>query len=243
MVKRLFDPFLTHFWCKNGPFPGHFGIFHGPKRATTGSKRPKNICLSIPSGLGTSLKKKIFFAPGTPVDPPLAPTVRGLGCPPAAPSDHWYGGLGISLGDSQACKPQKVGVCGWIRCTRNSFLSHVARDTARSWFWARLTQTTHTQAIFGHFWAVSRTYRGARGQERALDHGAIKAHVECSNRIPSFGRFDCVLGLFWAKKRLFLGHKMRSFGRAPPDLAPPPRGAISEFLAQNLDLARPPPRL
>ena len=44
-------------------------------------------------------------------------------------------------------------------------------------------------------------------------------------------------------KKAVLGHKMRRFGRAPPDLAPPPRGATAEFLAQNLDLARPPPRL
>ena len=51
----------------------------------------------------------IFFAPGTLVDPPLAPTVRGPGCPPAAPSDHWYVGLGGSLGDFVAWKPQKVG--------------------------------------------------------------------------------------------------------------------------------------
>ena len=49
-------------------------------------------------------------------------------------------------------------------------------------------------------------------------------------------------GRFGPKKAV-LGHKMRSFGRAPPDLAPPPLGATSEFLAQNLDLARAPPRL
>ena len=88
LEKRVFDPFLTHCWSQNGPFSRHFGIFHGPKRATTGSKRPKNTCLSIPSGLGTTLEKMIFFAPGTLVDPPLAPTVRGLAGLPAAPSDH-----------------------------------------------------------------------------------------------------------------------------------------------------------
>ena len=33
----------------------------------------------------------IFFAPETLVDPPLAPNVRGLAGPPAAPSEHWYG--------------------------------------------------------------------------------------------------------------------------------------------------------
>ena len=76
-----------------------------PKSATTGSKRPKNTCLSIPSGLGTTLEKINFFAPGTLVDPPLAPTVRGLAGPPAAPSDHWYGGLRVSFGDSEAWKP------------------------------------------------------------------------------------------------------------------------------------------
>ena len=62
--------------------------------------------------------------------------------------------------------------------------------------------------------------------------------MKCLNCFSSFGRFDWVSGLFWAKKRLFWGTKMRSFGRAPPDLAPAPQGATGEFLAQNLDLAR-----
>ena len=105
LEKRLFDTFLTHFWSQNGSFSRHFGIFHGPKRATTGSKRPKNTCLSIPSGLGTTLEKMIFFALGTLVDPPLAPTVRGLAGPPAAPSDQWCGGLRVSLGAFEAWKP------------------------------------------------------------------------------------------------------------------------------------------
>ena len=94
------------------------------------------------------MEKMIFFAPGTLVDPPLAPSVRQPGCPPAPPSDHWYGGLGVSLGDCQAWKAQKVGVCGWARCPHNLFLSHVAQDTARSWFGGNLTQTTH---ILSHF--------------------------------------------------------------------------------------------
>ena len=58
-------------------------------------------------------------------------------------------------------------------------------------------------ARLGHFWAVSRTYRGARGQERDLVHGAIEAHLECRNLLPSFGRYDWVLGPFWAKKGFF----------------------------------------
>ena len=65
LEKRVFDPFLTHFWSQNGSFSRHFGIFHGPKRATTGSKWPKNTCLSIPSGLGTTLEK-MFFSPWGP---------------------------------------------------------------------------------------------------------------------------------------------------------------------------------
>ena len=81
--KRVFDPFLTHCWSQNGPFSRHFGIFHGPKRATTGSKRARNACLSIPSGLGTTLEKMIFFAPdpgGPTVGPHCAWAGRPSGC-------------------------------------------------------------------------------------------------------------------------------------------------------------------
>ena len=40
LEKRVFDPFLTHFWSQNSPISRHFGIMLGAKRATTGSKRP-----------------------------------------------------------------------------------------------------------------------------------------------------------------------------------------------------------
>ena len=72
LEKCIFDPFLIHFWSQSGPFTRQFGILHGPKRVTTASKWAKNTCLSIPSGLGTSLEKIVFFAPGTPMDPPCA---------------------------------------------------------------------------------------------------------------------------------------------------------------------------
>ena len=134
LEKCVFDPFLTLFWSQNDPFWRHFGNFRGPKHVTTGSKRPKNTCLSIPTCLGTTLEKTIFFAPGTLVDPPLALGGRAPGCPPAPPSDHWYGGLGVSLGDSEAWKPQKEGGCGWTRCPWNWDLSHVIQDTAGAWF-------------------------------------------------------------------------------------------------------------
>ena len=62
-------------------------------------------------------------------------------------------------------------------------------------------------AQLGHFWpflgCFSGIYRGARGQERALVHEPIEAHVECRNPLPSFGRYDWVLGPYWAKKGCF----------------------------------------
>ena len=181
------------------------------------------FCPSSPSGLGTTLEKIIFFAPGTLVDPPWAPAVHGPGSPPAPPSQHYYRGLGVSLGDSEGWKPQKVGDGAWTRCPRNLVLSHVAQDTARSWVWACLTQTAHIQAIFSHFWAVSRTYGGARGQQRALGHGAIEAHVEGSNRLRSLGRFEWFLGPFWAKKGCF-GAQNAQFWEGTSKLGAPAPG-------------------
>ena len=105
-----------------------------------------------------------------------------------------------------------MGGCGWARCPRKSVLNHIAQDTARSWFWDGLTQTAHIQAIFGNFWAVSGTYRGVRGQQRALCPQAIQARVEYSNHFSSFFRsclgFRAVLG----QKRLFSGTKCAVLG-------------------------------
>ena len=69
LEKRLYDPFWTDFRSQNGPFSRLFGIFCGPKRVTTSSKRPKNTCLSIPGGLRITLEKKNFFRPGDPGGP------------------------------------------------------------------------------------------------------------------------------------------------------------------------------
>ena len=60
LEKCVFHPFLTHFWSQNGPFSRHFGIFHGPKHVTTGSKSDKNTCLSIPNGPRSLLEKRVF---------------------------------------------------------------------------------------------------------------------------------------------------------------------------------------
>ena len=97
----------------------------------------------------------IFFAPETLVDPPLA-TVRGLGCPPAPPSDHWYGGLGGSLGDFEAWKPQKVGGCGWTRCPRNWDLSHKIRPVLGFGVLVHIAQILGLFGAFlGHFLDIS----------------------------------------------------------------------------------------
>ena len=238
----VFDPFWTHFWSLKGPFLRHFGIFHDPKWFTTGSKRAKNTCLIIPSGLGTTLEKMFFFAPGTLVDPPLAPTVRRPGCPPAPPSDHWYGGLGGSLGNSEGWKPQKVGGCGWTRCPRKSVLRHVAQDAARAWF----RGVGPHCADFGAFWCLFGPFlghivelKGTRGLFETVKSSRTCSVATVSVRLGVSPRF----GGYFGRKMAVFGPKLRRFGRAPPDLAPPPRAATGEFLAQNLDLARAPPRL
>ena len=108
-----------------------FWVRFPPKKAAWWGQ---NTCLSIPSGLRTTLRKLIFFIPGTLVDPLSAPAVRGPGCPQGPPSDHPYGRLGGSLGDSEASKPQRVGGYEWTKCPRNQILTHVTQDTARAWF-------------------------------------------------------------------------------------------------------------
>ena len=57
--------------------------------------------------------------------------------------------------------------------------------------------------ILAPFWAVSRTYRGVRGHQRSLGCEKVKPHVQCSSRLPSFGCFAPLLGLFWAKNGCF----------------------------------------
>ena len=184
----------------------------------------------------------IFFAVWTLVDPRLAPTVRRPGCPLAPPNDRWYGGLGVSLGDLEAWKPQKRGGCEWTRCPRNPILSHVAQDTARAWF---RVVGAHC-ADLGAFWRLFGPFLGhiveLKGNRGLFD--TVKSSCTCSvatfslrlGVLPGFG------GSFGRKMDVF-GPKVCRFGRAPPDLAPPPRAATGEFVAQNLDLARAQPRL
>ena len=53
------------------------------------------------------------------------------------------------------------------------------------------------------FWGISGSYRGLRGHQRSLGHEKVKPHVQCSSRLPSFGCFEPLLGLFWAKNSCF----------------------------------------
>ena len=184
----------------------------------------------------------IFSAPGTLVDPPLTPTVRGPCWSPAPPSDHWYGGLGVSLGDSEAWKPQKVGGCGWTRCPWNSDLSHVAQDTARAWFRgvsAHCADFGASWRLFGPFLGHIVELKGTRG---LFDRAKLSRTCSVATVSLRLGVSPGFWGYFGRKMAVF-GPQLRRFGRAPPDLAPPPLGATGEFLGQNLDLARPPPRL
>ena len=184
------------------------------------------------------MKKIIFFAPGTLVDPPLAPTVTRLCCPPAKRTYHWYEVVGISLGDSEAWKPQKMGGCGWNTCPRNLVLSHVTQDTAPSWFWM-CWAVRRFLAIFGLFLGHIVELEGKKGL-------LFTSQLRHMWSVGTLCLRLAVMTGFWGRfgpKKAVLGHKMRSFGRAPPDLAPPPRGATAEFLAIKLDLAWPPPRL
>ena len=87
VVKCAFDPFLTHFCSKNGPFSRYYGILHGPKFVTTTLKLAKHL-FEHPKWSGNQFQKSIFFAPGPLVDPPLAPTVSGACCPVTPPINH-----------------------------------------------------------------------------------------------------------------------------------------------------------
>ena len=60
----------------------------------------------------------------------------------------------------------------------------------------------------------------------------------CTCRVATGSLRLGVLPRFWGclgGKMAVSGRKLRRFGRAPPDLAPPPWAATGEFLAQKLD--------
>ena len=117
------------------------------------------------------------------------------------PSDHWYGGLGGSLGDLEPWKPQKVGGYRWTRCPQNSNSSHVAQDTARSWFGAVLTLQRTFRPFLTIFSAVLGHIVEPDGKKELFV--TRQSRRMWSNRLPSFGRFQLVSGPFWAQKGCF----------------------------------------
>ena len=97
----------------------------------------------------------------------------------------------------------------------------------------------HSLAIFGPFLGHIVELEGKKGLLVTGQSWRTSSVATVCLRLAVMTGFR---GRFGPKKAV-LGHKMRTFGRAPPDLAPPPRGPTGECLAQNLDLPRPPPRL
>ena len=137
---------------------------------------------------------------------------------------------------------KKWPVAGGLGALGIRNLSHVAQDTARAWFRGVGAHCAHFEAfwrLFGPFLGHIVQLKGTRGlfdtvkSSRTCSVGTVSLRLGVA---PGFG------GYFGRKMAVF-GPKLRRFGRAPPNLAPPPRAAMGEFLVQNLDLARPPPRL
>ena len=126
-----------------------------------------------------------------------------------------------------------MGNCGWTRCPRNSDLSHVAQDTACSWFWGFLTHAVYIQAIFSHFLGRSRdTIAELEGNKRLF---AVRKARHTWPALTIFLRWSVLPGFQgpFGPKKAVLGHKMGTFRKSPPHLVPPSRGAIGTFLAEN----------
>ena len=109
-------------------------------------------------------------------------------------------------------------------------LSHVAQDTTRSWFRGYLTQSVH---IPGHFWPFLGRFSDMLWSYNNKGLFVTRKSRNAWSSWTVFLHLAVLIGFrgHLGPKEVVLGHKMRSFG-APPDLAPPPLGASSEFLAQ-----------
>ena len=122
---------------------------------------------------------------------------------------------------------KKWGVAGGLGALRIRFRGKQGKIRPVLGFGVVQHQRPSIGVIFGHFWTF---------------HRHIVAHVACSHCFPSLSVLPGLRGNFGPRKA-GLGHKRPSFGRAPPDLAPPPVGATGEFLARKFDFTRLAPRL
>ena len=162
------------------------------------------------------------------MDPPLAPAMRGPGCPPAAPSDHWFDGLRVSLGDCEAWKPHKVGGCGWTRCHRNRILSHRAQDTACAWFrgvGAHCADFGASWRIFGPFLGHIVELKGTRELCDTVKSSRTCSVLTVSLRLGVSPGFGPVLGEKW----LFLAQNCADLGGHLPTWRPRPGPPPASF--------------
>ena len=101
-------------------------------------------------------------------------------------------------------------------------------------------------AVFGAFWRLFGPFLGhivgLEGTKGPLVTRKSSRRWSVAALCLRLAVLNPYSGCFGRKMAVF-GPKLRRFGRAPPDVAPPPRAATGEFWAQNLDLARAPPRL
>ena len=210
--SALFDPFANHFRSSNGPFSRHVGILHGPKRVITGSNWAKSTCLSIPSRL-ESTSEIWFFSPYEPWWTHRYPQA----C--AGRAAFRLHEVTTGTGVYASCRAilrlgetQKLASCGRTKCPRKSILSHEAQDTARSPFWACLTQTV--RCTFRPFVAIFGPFLG-HIVELELNYGLLV--MEQSRRTWSVasvslrltGFQDC----FRPKKEVFWGTKCAALER------------------------------
>ena len=114
-----------------------------------------------------------------------------------------------------------MGGCGWTRCPQNSFLSHVAQDTARSWF----RGVGAYCAVFGAFWHLFGPFLGhiveLKGTRGLLD--TVK-----SSRTWSVATISLRLGVspgfggYFGRKWLFLAQNCADLGGHLPTWRPRP---------------------
>ena len=95
--NSLFWPKTASKFIRNGQTKGNGGY------------TPRSLCQTAPKPRtgGILVWKQSFFRPVEPRGPTVGPHYAQPGLP--CGSNHWYGALGVSLGDSEAWKPIKSG--------------------------------------------------------------------------------------------------------------------------------------